>query len=157
MGAIQSAFTNGFGSNPVVSGAAAPNEVLTSSSSTAAAWQLGLVRQAATPVAGYALINGTGNVITWTAPNDGAEHRFAALAAISVATNETGGAIIITGTNPDGTAFSHSLSAGGSSVGDVQAANSFLRVIEAGSTVTVQQSTALTLGAATLWAEIWGS
>ena len=113
--------------------------------------------QAATPVAGFALQNGTPTILTWTPPNDGLEHRFIIQAAISVASTETGGALIVTGTNPDGTAFSHVLTSGGSAAGDVQPGNFFMRVSKAGSVVTVQQSTALTAGAATAWAEIWGS
>lgn len=117
----------------------------------------GLKLLATTGVTGFALQNATPTILSWTAPNDGNLHRFVILSAISVIVSETGGTCIVACTNPDGTSASHTLTGGGSSVGDVQQGNFFNRVIKAGTTVTVSQSSALTLGQATIWAEIWGS
>lgn len=157
MAVIASAFTNGYGSNPVISGAAAANEVLTSSSATAAAWQLGMVQQAATPVAGYALVNSTGAVISWTTPNDGKQHRVTVFASMDVTSPTTGGQITCHVTMPDGTSATPQLFAGSQGAGFNF--NGFTQgyVIEANSTFSVFQQTSMAAGAATLWAEIWGS
>lgn len=160
MSVIASAYVSSYPSNPVISGASAVNEVLTASSATAAAWQLGLLLQAATPVAGYSLVNGTGQVtnMTWTAPNDGNQHRIVIFASIDVTSGpETGGAITGSWTVPDGTSgAAFSIYAAGLSAG-LHTAGAFLAIVEAGATVTVNQSTALTGGASKLWCELWGS
>jgi hypothetical protein len=158
MSVIASAFTNGFGASPVVSGAAAANEVLTSSSATAAAWQLGLIRQASTVATGYVLVNGTGTVISWTAPNDGNPHRVVLLASLAVTVTEVGGQITCSYTAPDGTATSHTVYSSGQAATDVIVMGApFSIIIGANTTFTVTQNAALTSGAAKLFAEIWGS
>jgi hypothetical protein len=119
------------------------------------AWQAGLTLQAATPVAGYTLINGTGTVITWTPPNDGLQHRMLVIANQHVTSTETGGAISLIFNLPDGTAGSFALFAGASSAGAFR--SSGLEICQAGAAVSVTQSVALTAGAAVLWVEIWGS
>lgn len=116
-----------------------------------------LAKQAATAVTGYALANVTGTIISWTAPNDGNLHRFMIFCAQSVMSAETGGTVLVMCTNPDGTAASHQLYPGGSGTGDIQQSNPFTRMVKAGTTVSITQTTALTGGAATMWAEIWGS
>ena len=122
------------------------------------AWGMGLVQQATTGTTGYTLVNGTGNIITWTTPNDGALHRIAVFAAIHVSSGETGGVIALTYTLPDGTASAtHTLLGGAQSAGDAGPALTGLLLVKANTTVTVKQSTALTGGAAIMWAEIWGS
>ena len=157
MTAIQSAFTGGYGANPVISGAAAVNEVLTSSSGTAAAWQLGLVLQAATPVGGYVLVNGTGTVISWTAPNDGKQHRVVIPQAMDVISAMTGGNINLSITMPDGTASVFTAFAPASPTGFNFSAYGPSMIVEAGTAVSLIQSSPLTVGSAKLWAEIWGS
>lgn len=124
---------------------------------TASARPLGLL--ATTGAAGFALVNGTPNVITWTAPNDGGIHRVLLMAALRVAVTEVGGAVSLTFTTPDNNPFTVLVVPGAAVAGLAlisAAGNAFLPVL-AGTTVTVAQSSALTLGAATLWAELWGS
>jgi hypothetical protein len=112
--------------------------------------QLNIVQS--TGQAGYTLINGTGTLFTWTAPNDGALHRFTINATQHVTGAETGGVIQVAFTAPDGTASTFNLFAGGSGLGVTSGTGS--RQVEAGTVVTVSQSTALTAGAAILWADL---
>jgi hypothetical protein len=58
---------------------------------------------------------------------------------------------------PDGVGGGPALMNGNQGAGFNYAYSSAAFIIKAGSTVTIQQSVALTAGAATLWAEIWGS
>ena len=111
--------------------------------------------QATTGVDGYTLINGTGDVITYQPPSDGGLHRVTIHATLSVTSGETGGAVIATGTAPDGSALSVTLFAGGASNGASRIQSSMQ--VKGGTTVAVHQSSALTAGAAVMWAEIWGS
>jgi len=123
----------------------------------AAPGPLGLL--ATTGAAGFALVNGTPNILTWTAPNDGGIHRVLLMATLKVAVTEVGGAISVSFTTPDNTPFTAVAVAGAAGVGlalITAFGNAFLPV-RAGTTVTVAQFSPLTLGAATLWAELWGS
>jgi hypothetical protein len=110
---------------------------------------------ASTPVGGYTLINGTGNILTWTAPNDGALHRFTANGTQHVTSTETGGIIQVAFTAPDGTASTFNLFAGGSGAGVTAGTGS--RHVQAGTTVTVSQSSALSGGAAKVWIDLWAA
>jgi hypothetical protein len=113
--------------------------------------------QAATPVAGFALQNGTPSILTWTTPNDGKQHRFLVLASLDVTSAETGGQVTVTYNTPDGGAGSHTLFSANTAGGVFTPVASFMIICEANTTVTIAQATALTVGAATVWAEIWGS
>jgi hypothetical protein len=117
----------------------------------------GLNLLAATPEAGYTLVNSTGNIITWTAPNDGNLHRFQIFSALHVTSNETGGTIAVSYTLPDGTTTLPTLFTASQSAGAISPATTFLRLMAPGSTVTIEQTSALSAGAAVMWAEIWGS
>lgn len=112
--------------------------------------------QAATPESGYALINGTGTVISWTAPNDGNMHRFQIVGALIVTSAETGGEVEILFTPPGGTqqskVFASPNVAPGTYNTTIQAGT-----IGPGTTVLLSQATALTAGAASVTGEIWGS
>ena len=112
--------------------------------------------QATTGPAGFALQNGTPTVISWTAPNDGQLHRALFFGSMHVTAAETGGQVNFSYTLPDGTANGVTAAAGGAGTGP-QNVFFYTVVVQAGSTVSVVQATALTLGAAVLWAEIWGS
>ena len=105
--------------------------------------------------AGFPLQNATPGILSWTAPNDGLMHRVMVITFQNVTSAETGGVVSMTNTDPQGTPHVSGLYAGGSGVG-VQYASQ-LRLVAPGTTVTVNQTSALTLGAATVWAEIWAS
>lgn len=123
------------------------------------AYPAGLASKAATPAAGFALQNATPTIISWTAPADGANHRAEILGEVVISSTETGGSIQVQFTCPDGGTRTLNLINGGLGAGIQVAAfagnNSF--IIASGSTVNVNQSTALTAGAATAYLEIWGS
>lgn len=123
------------------------------------AWLVALQLQAttnATGLTGYALVNGTGNIITWTTPNDGNMHRAFIVSTIHVSSTQTGGQIHLAFTSPDGSAGAVTINAGGGGSGSVSSAIETV-LIAPNTTVTISQSSAQTGGAATLFAEIWGS
>lgn len=119
----------------------------------------GLKLVATTGPNGYVLQNGTANILTWTAPNDGQLHRFMVFSTLDVFSAETGGAIGINYTVPGGGAQSHTFYAAGlaPAVPTSPAFPGLAPAISPGTTVTLTQSSALTAGAATLWAEIWAA
>ena len=111
---------------------------------------------ATTGTSGFALQNATPTILTWTAPSDGAGHRVLLMGEVHVTSPETGGALTLSSTFPDGTANVVTVQAGGLSNGGY-AMTLAGRMVKAGSTVTLAQSTALTAGAAVAFAELWGS
>jgi hypothetical protein len=120
----------------------------------------GMQRQAATPVAGFALVNGTPNIISWTAPNDGLLHRAMVFAAMCVTSGSITGGNVATGfTMPNGSAVSIGTFTGGQAFpGYVFSSfNPPPLMVQAGSVVTLAQNSALSAGTALVWAEIWGS
>lgn len=119
------------------------------------AWSPAMTLLATTGTAGYALVNGTGTILSWTAPNDGQIHRVMVLLTSHVTSTETGGQINLAITAPDGVTGSPQIQAASQGAGVRSVISG--AIVEAGSTVTVTQATALTGGAAVLWAEIWGS
>ena len=121
-----------------------------------------LAVQAATALAGVALVNGTPAIISWTAPNDGKLHRFMIFASMDVTVLQVGGAVGVAFTTPDqGTLANNAfpgLFTGGQGVGNNYAqAYGVTSLVKPGSTVIVGHTSALTSGAAVMWAEIWGS
>jgi hypothetical protein len=126
------------------------------SNGTLPSWQPALVLQATTGTGGYALVNGTGNVISWTAPSDGALHRVMLFTTLHVTTTEVGGGISVTFNTPDGTSTTQTIY-GAAQTSGVPGATTRVQLIEAGSTITISQTSALTSGASVLWAEIWAS
>lgn len=123
------------------------------------AWGMGLTLLAATSLSGYALVNGTGTIISWTAPSDGALHRFIVFSNKVVTSTETGGQIQVAFTDAASVSVTTTPFGGGQGTGFQVSGNTALGgcFVPAGTTVTVKQSSALTAGASTLWAEIWGS
>jgi hypothetical protein len=111
--------------------------------------------QAVTPTAGFALQNGTPNILQWNVPNDGKNHRFQVFGEKIVTALETGGQINVTFTTPDGGGQSVSIVGGGLAAGHNMTSYRCEQV-QAGSVVTVVQNTALTAGASILYAELWG-
>lgn len=112
--------------------------------------------QATTGVNGFGLQNATPDILTWTAPSDGEQHRATIFASLEVTSAETGGTVVADWTFPSGSGNGIVLAAGGQAAGN-NATNPVEVILGAGTTVTVRQSAALTAGAATIWAEIWGS
>ena len=117
--------------------------------------------KASTPAAGFALQNGTPVIITWTAPNDGKLHPVLVVAALDVTVAETGGAVGVTVAAGAGLGVTNPIFAGGKGIGNYQGADSGVPdtnlVLGPGQTVTVAQTSALTLGAATVFAQIIAS
>jgi hypothetical protein len=114
---------------------------------------------ASTPTAGFPLQNATPTILTWTAPADGKNHRAILFLMLHVTSADTGGQILSEYTsNFSGatTFFAQNYAGGLGTDTDGQPASQFMFTIAPGSTVTLVQNTALTLGAATLWAELWG-
>jgi hypothetical protein len=117
-----------------------------------------LAQVAATPAAGYTLVNGTGTIVSWTPRNDGALHPYLIFAQQIVTVNMTGGEIAITFNAIDGTPESQQLSAAGLTAG-VYGPGSFSWLsgfAQAGQPVVISQFNALTAGAAKFWCQIWG-
>jgi hypothetical protein len=118
--------------------------------------QLNLV--ATTGITGFALVNGTPTILSWTAPNDGNLHRIMFFASMDVSSNETGGAVDIVFTDPAGTIVVWSFFLANQNAGyNYGQATIIFPIVKPGTTVYITQGTALTAGAATLWAEIWAS
>lgn len=112
-------------------------------------------RVATTGAAGFALQNGTPNLLTWTAPGDSTMMVRVQTVYLQHTTSlETGGAIGLTFTEPDGTTVTHSISAGGLAAGTT-GGTSYDIFVQGGSVVTLKQTSALTGGAGTVWAELW--
>jgi hypothetical protein len=118
---------------------------------------LGLL--ATTGLAGFALQNATPNILTWTAPNDGNMHRVVVVSTLIVTSAETGGEITVNYTDPSNVARQRLLYAAALGTGISTPAGNTPTLINVypGTTVVVQQFTALSAGAAGLWAELWGS
>lgn len=111
---------------------------------------------ASTPVAGFALVNGTPNILSWQAPNDGQLHDVLVMTSETANGAATGGAVGLTLTAPDGTVGTPQIYGGTPGAGFHNA--SFVTyVIQAGSTFQVNQTSALTAGVCTLWARLWAS
>lgn len=119
-------------------------------------WQPGLFVLATLTTAGYTYINGTGNIISYTFPNDGLTHRVLPSGELVVATTQTGGQIQMTYTSPDGVVRTAQLDAGGH-VNGTFTLNNTSYTVAPNSTVTIKQNTALQAGAAVLYPELWGS
>jgi hypothetical protein len=128
------------------------NEVLGVASGLPA-WQPGMTIQTTTGATPYTLVNGTGNILTWTAPNDGALHRVMVLCNLLVTSAETAGAIGLSIILPNGTGKVPGVLSGGSGAGLTQVTQTYF--VEANTTVTLEQTSALTGGAAILWADLW--
>ena len=133
------------------------NQVLTVGASTVPTWSTGMSLLATTGNTGYTLINGTGNAVSWQAPNDGAMHRVLVFATLHVSTAQTAGAIEATLTLPDGTSNSKSMFAGGLTSNEYYSSGPAVFLIEANTSLSVFQNSAMTGGAAVLFAELWGS
>lgn len=110
----------------------------------------GIARVASTLQAGFALQNATPTIVSWTAPNDGQLHQALVSATLVVSSAETGGQVFIRWTSGGAaqvfTAFNGGLGAGAVYANTVTA--------DPGTTVHIDQNTALTAGAASVFATI---
>jgi predicted RecA/RadA family phage recombinase len=137
-----------------------PGGYNTGTASSGGAAQL-LVPQAATPLAGVALVNGTPTILSWTAPNDGKPHYFQVIASMDVSVLQVGGAVGVAFTTPDQGSNANNafpgLFTGAQAAGfNYNQVYSLSGVVKPGSTVSVMQTSALTSGAAVMWATILG-
>jgi hypothetical protein len=112
----------------------------------------GMSRVSTTGGSGYVLVNGTGTILQWTAPNDGNLHSFLVNFRCIVTSPETGGHVGFTfGSTGNGI----NLNSGGEGSGDHENESGNTWVAFPGEAITVLQLTALTGGAATVYCEIW--
>jgi hypothetical protein len=111
---------------------------------------------AATAVAGVSLINGTQTILSWTAPNDGKTHLVIPIVQVHVTSNETGGNIGTSWTLPDGSSVSNTPFSGGANTGVFTSGNLIPAVVGAGQAFNLTQSSALTAGAAKVFAVLLG-
>lgn len=155
-------FSFGTGSAPALNSGSSSSTLVTFRYSGAQqAWECitsggssGLAAVATTGTAGYALSSSAGTILSWTAPNDGQPHRVDLTCSMHVTSAETGGEIDWTFVMPDGTSVTSVPYAASLAVSTPGFSGS--RMVGPGTTVTVTQ-TALTAGAATLWAQIWAA
>lgn len=135
-------------------GLVAANNLSDVASALSALMNLGAMRKVGdTGTAGVAKINGTQNILTWTAPNDTNQHRVQVTYEQRVTIAETGGAVTLTFTDPGGNGASRSLEAGGGGVANASATQDVL--IAPNTVATLSQSSALTAGATIMWAQLW--
>ena len=134
------------------------NETLGISGSSLPAWQPALTQQAATVVGGYTMINGTGTIISWTTPNDSGLHVSFVFLYMNVSSATTGGNLNLLWTDPGGSAQNQVILSGTQGGGPHASTQPGYCIIPVGAnqTVSIQQSSAMTAGAAKVWAEIWG-
>jgi hypothetical protein len=113
---------------------------------------------ATTGAAGFAKQNGTPNILSWTAPNDGQLHRVQLLYTKNVTSSETGGAAAVSFVNPSQAAVAN-VDAGNQAAGWTPGApaGGVTFMMQPGQTITLAQTTALTAGASKVYAELWGS
>jgi hypothetical protein len=102
---------------------------------------------------GFVLQNGTPNILSWTAPADSNMHRITLIAGLHVSSPETGGAVTLMTNLPDGAVVNPVVFAGGAGNSGIGFTTD--RLVQASSTVLLQQTSALTAGSAVLWAQLW--
>jgi hypothetical protein len=118
------------------------------------AWLLAALMLTSTAVAGFALVNGTPNIMTWTAPNDGNLHVVICILNLDVTSSLTGGLITAQYSLPNGSVNTPTQFASGQSSGFHTSVGGY--IIEAGTTFVVSQATTVTAGAAVLWGTLIG-
>ena len=118
----------------------------------------GLARVAATAAAGFALQNATPTILEWTTPDDGQIHAISTFAALNVTAATTGGALAWV-LEIDGVSTQQPVFNAGLGVALYQGSNGYPSGYEVGPNTTVKllQTSAMTAGAARLYAEIWAS
>jgi hypothetical protein len=148
-----------------VSGVGETGQFLASNGTSGApTWQdapgaTGLSLGASTGADGWTLTDSgsyPAEIISWTAPNDGALHRVLVAGILQVTSADTGAEISADWTLPNGDANSNwSLYVTSEPTGIKQLLSWFY--VQANTTFTVNQQAALTGGTATAWIELWTS
>jgi hypothetical protein len=157
-GALSGTYPNPGLATPISAGSAKITSLANGSAATdAAAFGQILSKVADTGNAGTALINGTATILSWTAPNDGNLHVAVLVVTLEVTSGETGGQVIFQITQlPGGHTPNFAPFPGGSGAGGYTfAASSF--AVPAGQVAALKQNTALTGGAAVVYAQIWAA
>ena len=106
-----------------------------------------------TPQAGFALTGGTPTILQYTVPNDGKQHTVAPSLMLRVTSALTGGAINVSYTI-NGTPTITPWIPAGSALGIAFNANPDQLQVDPGTTVFIQQGSAVTVGAAAAFASI---
>lgn len=118
----------------------------------------GMMRLAATAVTGFALQNATPTILSWTAPNDGSQHRILAFGSAEITSAATGGSVALVIVPPSGATGFPTVISGGQGTGfSYNGPYGLPYIVGPNTTVSLVQGSALTAGAVTVWAEIWGS
>lgn len=116
---------------------------------------------ATTGLNGVALVNGTPTILSWTAPNDGKMHRVITFSQLYVSVATTGGQVDASVPLPSGNTSLKGIFSSTLAVGDYPLSQDnwpySLALIPPNTTFSVVQQSALTAGAAKIWAEIWAS
>ena len=108
---------------------------------------------AETSATGVALINGTQTILSATVPNDGKVHFVQCIAQKQITTALTGGEIVMSWTLASGTV--HTNPTAGTTVGThFLSISTSLTIAKPGTTITLRQNTAMTAGAAKVYAKI---
>ena len=114
----------------------------------------GLPITAETSATGVALINGTQTILTATVPNDGKVHQLAPNVIKTVTTALTGGTVTMSWTNAAGVVSSYKMTGTAVSGYYLSPASTVNTTLKPGTTVTLKQTTAMTAGAAKVYAKI---
>lgn len=121
----------------------------------------GLAEVATTGTSGYALTNGTGTIISWTTPNDGNLHYAFLVIQEDVTSATTGGYVNFAFTAPGGAQSNQVLagtqSTGWKSTSSLSNCMAYQLPMSPNTTVSVLQTSAVTAGAATVYATIYGA
>jgi hypothetical protein len=121
--------------------------------------------RATTGLAGFAMVNGTPVILSWTAPNDGNLHRFIIYARLIITVATTGGQVFALvqnvslpgAQNNAGAALFGATGGAGDYFLGKNNQSDFKGILGPGESIQVVQTTALTGGAGVVYAEIWGS
>jgi hypothetical protein len=111
---------------------------------------------ASTGINGFTLQNATPTILTWNTPNDGNLHRCLIVASLDVTSAETGGQITVTYTLPNGGSTPHNLFSAGTGAGIALPVNIFNMCVGPNTSIVIAQASALSAGAAIMWADILG-
>jgi len=114
--------------------------------------QAGFQKLYSTPVAGFPLQNATPTLFSWQVPNDESLRVVVSYTNKIVSSAETGGTIVLQFNDMNGTLRNAIIDPGGRGTGFFQ--DSEVVYPQPGSVVSLKQTSALTLGASSLWAEL---